>query len=391
MTCNLFKCKYLMLFLIMLILGCNSKPTKIAIVNVFNVSCATEWNDAINLIKNTDKYDQFTINISESFFLQGTTEPTFGTKRRIEVTITGNNNIYLASNGHLLYVSSAQNVIINDTVFEGHQDNDSRLILVNGYNAAFTMQGNSGIKNNSGGGIHITNNAAFYMMNGEISGNAAFRGGGVLVDENSDFVLTNGIISDNIANNDMQNSGGGIFVRDSNFTISGGLITRNRSYNGGGVSCQASIFNMNGGIISHNSARIGGGVRLDNTTTTFSGGSVSDNVSSLYGGGIAIFGEVYYGAIFNMTGGVISGNVASSDGGGIYYSGGVFIFRAGIVYGNQETGESIELANFSGGLGASLFHSFPGQTVCRYGDGSNILPHIESERNYTDYIIIGRE
>ncbi|GHT97869.1 hypothetical protein FACS1894142_3360 [Spirochaetia bacterium] len=110
--------------------------------------------------------------------------------------------------------------------------------------------------------------------------------------------------------------GGGVYVSNGVFTMTGGTISYNEVYcpysaYGGGVDVGNGTFTMSSGTISYNEASgqssSGGGVDVDNGTFTMSGGTISNNrvhAIQSYGGGVS--------GTFTMTGGTISGNTASS-------------------------------------------------------------------------------
>jgi hypothetical protein len=122
-------------------------------------------------------------------------------------------------------------------------------------------------------------------------------------------------------------------------TVSGGALTvggrvtlrnNNNSNNpgysyGGGVYVTDGIFNMSGGTISNNTAVSGGGsgVYASGSTFNMSGGKISGNeAANDSGGGVYVTG----GSTFNMSSGEISGNTAVQGGGGVY-----------VTYGNNNT------------------------------------------------------
>ncbi|MDR1400104.1 MAG: InlB B-repeat-containing protein [Treponema sp.] len=169
-------------------------------------------------------------------------------------------------------------------------------------NSTFTMSGGE-ISGNSRG-VYVDVNSRFTMSGGEISGNS---GSGVYVYNNSTFTMNNGEISGN--------SGSGVQV-SSRFTMSGGEISGNSR----GVYVSSSgTFTMNDGEISGNgntasadSYSVGGGVYVYNGTFTMSGGEISGNTASAdsysYGGGVYVSG----GTFTKQSGGIIYGSDAES-------------------------------------------------------------------------------
>ncbi|MDR2176577.1 MAG: InlB B-repeat-containing protein [Treponema sp.] len=112
----------------------------------------------------------------------------------------------------------------------------------------------------------------------------------------------------------------------------GSKIHGNAAPEGGGVYVDNGAFTMSGGTITGNTATShGGGVELcNNSTFTMSGGTISGNTGGNFGGGV----DVYRGA-FTMSGGTISGNTAYFGGGVFLYNNGTFTKQGGIIYGSD--------------------------------------------------------
>ena len=159
------------------------------------------------------------------------------------------------------------------------------------------ITGNTAAKGSEGGGVRVVCNGEFNMYGGSITGNNAKvsgnegKGGGVRVGnydgKKGTFNLYGGEISDNEAE-----YGGGVYVYDGTFTMTGGAkIANNTSTSfGGGVCVDSSLsstFNMRGGEISgNNKASSGGGVYMGEGTFNMSGGSITGNTATKYGGGV---------------------------------------------------------------------------------------------------------
>ena len=148
-----------------------------------------------------------------------------------------------------------------------------------------------------GGGVYVAN-GVFNMYGGKISGNMGGSyclGGGVYVVASScTFNLYSGEISGN------NGSSGGVEVYGT-FNMTGGIITNNRANYGGGVEVRGgAAFNMSGGSITNNTASCngtseGGGVFVYDGTFTVSGsanitGNTANNVY-LYDGKTIAIGE----------------------------------------------------------------------------------------------------
>jgi hypothetical protein len=101
---------------------------------------------------------------------------------------------------------------------------------------------------------------------------------------------------------------------------------------------------MCGGEISDNTASFGGGggVFINDGTFNMSGGKISGNTAygngngnAGQGGGVYV-AKVFFVGTFNMSGGEISGNTASYSGGGVCVSNGTFTkIGGGVIYGSD--------------------------------------------------------
>ena len=155
-------------------------------------------------------------------------------------------------------------------------------------------------------------------------------------------------------------SGGGV-----TFRLYGGTITENQTYCGAGVFCfgSSSKFIMYGGKITNNRAtdsgsetnvdQFGGGVFLrESTKFDMYGGEITGN-SARYGGGVHCVGrKSVYTAEMILHGGKITGNTAPY-GGGVYFGGQAF----------QVTGEGkVTITDNTGSGGKNVFLSY-GKTI----------------------------
>ena len=299
---------------------------------VFHITNTDEWNNAITFIRNMGNgtatnphiYD---LNIAGNIPIEGTATETFGTVRYISVTINGSGTISLSSNGNLIRVGANQTFIIdsNNLVLNGKTDNNQALLYLNASTAQMDLK-NGIITNNhnnsgSGGGVYLYN-GIFNMTGGILSNNSASSSGGGVYSSYmlnfSTFNMTGGEISGNSAGS----NGGGVYTYYSTFTMTGGVIKNNDAASGGGIYINfLGTLNMSGGTITSNTATDrGGGVYLANGTFNLLGNAlVSNNNAATYGGGINITGGT-----FIMDGDtVISDNsIINGGGGGICVSGG---------------------------------------------------------------------
>ena len=213
-----------------------------------------------------------------------------------------------------------------------------------------------------GGGVFMNGSDTVYALNEFImSGNAVIsentatngNGGGVYMNSAPEVTMNGGSITGNTA----ANNGGGVYAFSGTFTMNDGTIAGNKATakNGGGVYANGSTaFTVKGGTIGGstaadaNAAKYGGGVYVKNGTFTMSGGKVTGNSASKDGGGVRLDKGT-----FNMSGSaVISRNTADGYGGGVDANDGSFTMSGGSITGNTTTNES---PNWSGGGGVCVF------------------------------------
>jgi hypothetical protein len=159
-------------------------------------------------------------------------------------------------------------------------------------------------------------------------------------------VILGGKTADESANKlDGGNSRRVLYIENVRVALEAGLtLTGGNPGNGdgGGVYVDDGSFAMSGGTISGNTAAgtygRGGGVYVDGGSFAMSGGTISGNSATGYngiGGGVVVSS-----GSFTMSGGTISGNTTtSSNGGGVHFSSsGSFIKSGGTVYGDTKEG-----------------------------------------------------
>ena len=213
-----------------------------------------------------------------------------------------------------------------------------------------------------GGGVFMNGSDIVYALNEFImSGNAVIsentatngNGGGVYMNSAPEVTMNGGSITGNTA----ANNGGGVYAFSGTFTMNDGTIAGNKATakNGGGVYANGSTaFTVKGGTIGGstaadaNAAKYGGGVYVKNGTFTMSGGKVTGNSASKDGGGVRLDKGT-----FHMSGSaVISRNTAGGYGGGVDANDGSFTMSGGSITGNTTTNES---PDWSGGGGVFVF------------------------------------
>ena len=242
---------------------------------------------------------------------------------RDHAAISGNS---AATTGGGVFVSSGSITMSSDAVISGNSAGNNGGGIYISYPGTFTMEngtisGNSADKN--GGGVYVHNSGAFTMNSGSISGNRATKnGGGVYVESiGTTFTMKDGTIGGSTTvDANTAKYGGGVYVKNGTFTMSGGKVTGNSATeDGGGVRLDKGTFHMSGSaVISRNTTdTYGGGVDVNNGSFTMSGGSITGNNaagdSPNWSGGGGVF--VYDGGSFTMSGGSITGNNAIRGGG----------------------------------------------------------------------------
>ncbi|MGI5062354.1 hypothetical protein E4N90_02290 [Treponema denticola] len=245
-------------------------------------------------------------------------------------------------------------------------------VNVDGYGASFTMTGGEIKSNNAdtgGGGVFVHEGTFTLSGSASIESNTASGdGGGIYVDSTGKLVIEGGSIKSNmLTNTSGSGNGGGVYVYGAGspevrLNMRGGSIEGNSAGkqvstyygSGGGVYIKSSTFTMTGGEIKTNNAKNGGGVALDEGgTLEFSDGKIINNTAENngYGGGICVGTsedtDENTGTL-KMTGGEISGNTAAG-GGGIAVLHGTFTMSKGKVIGNTAAQKGGGILGFSFG------------------------------------------
>ena len=292
----------------------------------------------------------------------------------LQFTSQTHNNGIVEVNGKTNATFNMEGGTIRDCSFLEGKSQYSGTVLLNGKNATMIMTGGTITENesadiNSTPGVLVYNGASFTMKDGTISNNTGFRGAGVLVadfnnlpynpDTSSKFVMSDGEITGNVAKDACGSEatapnpgGGGVFIQDNaEFLMTGGTISKNKSYSmGGGVATSnkdmngGGKFTLNGGTISENSAVFGGGVySYSKDTVLLEKGHIEKNKAGNAGGGIYVSTDPY-NIKLNCT--LITGNSASIMGGGVWScpKGTVNLGSDSAVYGNTAKTAGDDLA-----------------------------------------------
>ncbi len=255
--------------------------------------------------------------------------------------------------GVMLNVPAGQEATLEDIVIDGDKEQKGSKSIINVY-GNLTMKKGSYVQNNNGssnayafGAIHVYPSGNFLLEDGTIQNNTAAQGGGVISE--GVFTMTGGLITKNRVEDThvtygswgyIGNAGGGVYLYNGGvMNMHGGEVSYNYSLNaGGGIallgigtysSGPAPVLNMTGGIIDHNVAEsCGGGILVQSKDgykieANISGGIISNNEAkggyncSFAGGGIYVNGSDSNRAYLNLTNAMISKNVAYRSGGGI--------------------------------------------------------------------------
>ena len=124
---------------------------------------------------------------------------------------------------------------------------------------------------------------------------------------------------------------------------------------------------------------------VDGGTFVMTGGSINRNSTYAMNGGTIV---VRSGS-FMMSGGSIWGNLNKINTSAVLIESGLFVMSGGVIYGNSASGAPAGLANESNLVrGAALVVSSFATAV--YGNGTNILPHIDGSENGTDHTVSGK-
>ncbi len=291
-------------------------------------------------------------------------------KLAIDVTATNDDATLTVTNAVTLDLNG--HVIDADYRFRAIQVLEGgNLVLTNSVEGAGAIV--NGLGERYGGGVYVEN-GAFTMSGGSICSNIAQQGSGVYVDgRRGSFTMTGGEISGNrphlLPSTVVSGyNGGGVYMKGGMFEMSGGSIANNNAgYNGGGVYMQGGTFTMSGGSVTNNYApQNGGGVYMDGGTFTISSGEISGNIARYSGGGVFMYNTGSGDGTFTMSGGEISGNVAYANGVDNTRGGGG-VFVSGGYEGFVMTGGTI----ISNSVQSSS--SAYGGGVCVYGSATNTI------------------
>ena len=355
------------------------------------------------------------IDDGQSHTLYSKTEQMFEVQGRLTIDSTAESNRLIFkggttkanSRGNIVKISGGGELLLKDAVFcDGILAKSfySGAVLV-GANSRFEMTGGT-IENftlNSQmltGAVCVTSGGNFQMSGGIIQNNSNtysgsyYSGGGVLLyawnAAEKDAVMT--LSGNAVIRNNTSSDGGGVYlIGNTDFKMTGGLITNNEAYGYGGGVCVAGTggsvgaggatanetkFTMEGGEISDNHAyNSGGGIYINSDDVVLKGGKIENNIAENHGGGIYVSEPPQEVKIYNA---IVTENDASVMGGGLWFcptGDAVLTVTNGIaVYKNKADGAGDDFVALNGNQGiVTLADRFlGGGSVEWYSDGGVI-------------------
>ena len=331
---------------------CNEYYIDIMPLSTFNVS---NWSQLHNVFTNLMTVNgnyivvlENDIPMAEQLTITGgrqVTITTAGTTRTLTAAVNAT-----TAQRHFIVTGAGSSLTLQNVVLDGAGTATSTVSR-----GGVVVQQSAGLRLESGSVIR----GAFWNTSG--------TGSGVHVASGGSITLVGGTVSENVIYG-VSTSAGGIRLTGSSstFEMINGTVSGNRSIhppgifstNAAGVKIQAGAhFNMVEGDIVGNVAEgsaSAGGVFVVNSTFTMTGGLIRENYLPATGffdsGGGGV--HVATGGIFAMSGGQIRSNVNARQGGaaGVMVSGtGIFNFTVGTVGGLTENDGNQMLAAFGSG------------------------------------------
>lgn len=280
--------------------------------------------------------------------------------------LSPNGTLYIS--GTVTVTDTKQWSLSNATVQRASSFTGPLIVVADGASldlSNITIHGNSGTPSSS----DIATNTSYASNSAKAPLIVVNSGGSLAIHEGT--LLTNNSNKPDTASNIFAENGyvgqGGAIYCNGALTMDGGTIQYCEAQSGGGIYIENGTFDLSGGLIDHNYARdivstrnrtkgyyknAGGGVYVgDHSTMNMSGGTISSNQSSREGGGISLgwlnrangAAISEYITTFNMTGGVFDGNTATSTGGGLNVTAGRQAFiSAGLFQNNRANGQEYQ-------------------------------------------------
>jgi hypothetical protein len=194
----------------------------------------------------------------------------------------------LTSTGNILYVGANQTVIIDSPtlVLQGLGGNDSSLVYINGANAKLELKNGT-----------LTGNTLLNSIN-------PWSSGGVHIDNGGTFTMSGGVISNNavsVSGSGGSAWGGGVYVHDGIFKMTGGTIAGNKSMTQTGMAYGGGVYIQGGGTFQFASGTIYGNSAGSNSNT-IQGNSSSTGASLYVSGSATAQRGTFSGGVFTPTG-----------------------------------------------------------------------------------------
>jgi len=281
-----------------------SSPPRKSFVD-WNVNNTESWIEAVKGIKTGGNWKIHTIIVSGNISIPISDGYTFGTVKKVTVTLEGDGTLSLSGNGSMLIVGIGQTVSLMGTLKLSGRDKNTGSMVVVDSGGTFRMAG----------GVTITGNT----VNGD-GGGVFVRSGDFIMDENS-----------SVSGNSAKGNGGGVFVYNGEFTMYGSAsVSNNTAKNGGGgVYVESGKFVMaDSATVLSNTVWLGGGVYVGSAGTFIMRGhaKVAGNTVFQQGGGVYFVGKDF--TVDENA--AVSGNAASRQGRDVYFAGRTFTHRDGI-------------------------------------------------------------
>jgi CSLREA domain-containing protein len=202
-----------------------------------------------------------------------------------------------------------------------------------------------------GGGLNISN-GQLIVTESDISGNyATLQGGGIVVGTVSTLRLEGGRVSDNMADPNLGEGGGGIYLRGDSAEIIASELAGNVARRGGAIYQSSGATTIGQTTIDGNDAiGPGGGIYLGFGDMDISQSAISGNGATSSGGGLYV-GSYSYPPGLTLSNSTISGNTAGVYGGGLYVdNGGVRLYSATVAANIADSDEDTR------GAGGGIFN-----------------------------------
>ncbi len=230
-----------------------------------------------------------------------------------------------------------------------------------------TVEGNDSAE--YGGGVYVSN-GWLHIYKSDIKDNyAATAGGGILVGTAATLKLSESTVTGNMADINVGEGGGGLFLRGDSAEITDSQITNNSATKGGGLYDQQLETLITRTTISDNYATPdGGGIYHLYGDLTLVQSTVHSNRGMR---GAGIFNDDYgYGdSRLYLVNSTVSGNQANIDGGGIYNDTGDIALYNVTIAANEADGDGD-----GRGAGAGIFNQLGGVRLQNSLLADNVRP-----------------